>query len=342
MFKLAILCFSVAVHAADNNKVSIMTYNVENLFDLQHDVDKNGVDKLDAEFLPKALRESNPKLSALCNKSRSAKDCHNSDWNAEVLDVKLRNTATVIQQVASGKGPDILVLAEVENLNVLQMLNQKLGSASYPTVELMEGPDVRGIDNAVLSRFPLARPSKLHIVQLSGTRPTRGILDVALKINNQVVRILAVHLPSQGNPIQDRQIVLNTLQQLAADTSETAYVILAGDFNITSKENAQTNLLSNLSSDWLISMDFLKQKNFPGTSFFPPETPQYEWSFLDNILFAKSFISERATLRLDVNAFDIKNNTDVQRNQQNRPLRFNASRKTGSSDHWPVYTEFSY
>ncbi len=326
---------------AQAGRVSVMAYNVENLFDLQHDFDSEGRDKFDVEFLPRAVREADPKLKAICDKGPNPDFCHRSDWRADVLDAKLKNMAQAILQVGSGRGPDILILEEVENMNALQMLNRTLGSAKYPTVELIEGPDQRGIDTAVMSRFPLARASKLHIIEFTGKNKglkSRGILDVALKVNDKIVKVLAVHLPSQGKPTPARQDALNTINQLGKDIKETPYIITAGDFNVSSREDVETKILGNMSSNWLISRDFMKQ-NFPGTSYYDRETAEFRWSFLDIILFSPAFKS--GSLKLDPASFDLKKNTPNQVNEQNRPLRFNQFKKIGTSDHWPVYSEFS-
>lgn len=53
---------------------------------------------------------------------------------------------------------DVLALQEVENKPLLEQLNkQELGSLGYAHVRLYEGNDVRGIDIALLSRFPVPK-----------------------------------------------------------------------------------------------------------------------------------------------------------------------------------------
>jgi endonuclease/exonuclease/phosphatase family metal-dependent hydrolase len=53
---------------------------------------------------------------------------------------------------------DVLVLQEVENKDLLDRLNkEELSSLSYDHVRLVEGNDIRGIDVALLSKYPVPR-----------------------------------------------------------------------------------------------------------------------------------------------------------------------------------------
>jgi hypothetical protein len=102
-------------------RVSVMAFNVENLFDTEHD---EGTE--DFTYLP-LEKKKDEKINAGCNANSSAyrkQECLDTDWNAEVLTKKMRRVADVIQQVGDGKGPDILILSEVENQKVVDLLNQ--------------------------------------------------------------------------------------------------------------------------------------------------------------------------------------------------------------------------
>ena len=53
---------------------------------------------------------------------------------------------------------DIIAFEEVESLAVLKAFRDKyLGTMGYQYAELVESEDPRGIDNAVLSRFPIVK-----------------------------------------------------------------------------------------------------------------------------------------------------------------------------------------
>jgi hypothetical protein len=90
-----------------------------------------------------------------CKSLRFGQDeCLKMDWSDATLNKKMERLAAVIKSVNNGQGPDILVLAEVENMNVLQLFaSGPLASCNYKTMVLFEGSDPRGIDLALLSRF---------------------------------------------------------------------------------------------------------------------------------------------------------------------------------------------
>src|SRR5690606_1342504 len=144
---------------------SIMNYNVENLFDTLHDKGK-----LDYTYLPKKVKDSSPEVQKYC-KSQTVhawkEECFKLDWSEEVVEAKMTNIARVIKASNNGKGPDILVLEEVENKSILkQLVDKKLSSLGYKYISLIEGPDSRGIDVGMISRFPIVS-EKLNMVDLS-------------------------------------------------------------------------------------------------------------------------------------------------------------------------------
>jgi endonuclease/exonuclease/phosphatase family metal-dependent hydrolase len=86
----------------------------------------------------------------------------------EADDPQHLDTVDTLDEVAAkvaaiGKGlrrldADVVALQEVENKQLLERLNQEeLQSLNYQYVRLVEGNDVRGIDVALLSRFPVKR-----------------------------------------------------------------------------------------------------------------------------------------------------------------------------------------
>ncbi|MGI9345682.1 MAG: hypothetical protein ACR2PW_05410, partial [Gammaproteobacteria bacterium] len=70
-----------------NNQISILTYNVQNLFDTQKDPLAS-----DQTYLPASVKQNRPQHAAFCQelKYRSwQKECLKLDWNQETLDTKL-------------------------------------------------------------------------------------------------------------------------------------------------------------------------------------------------------------------------------------------------------------
>ncbi|MGH8165896.1 MAG: endonuclease/exonuclease/phosphatase family protein, partial [Woeseiaceae bacterium] len=157
--------------AVDAHTVTIMTFNVENLFDTRDDPGKD-----DRTYLPLARKQTEEHRTA-CAKvevEHWRDQCLNWDWNEEILERKLSVVASTILQVDDGRGPDILALQEIENLNVLERLRKEyLAAAGYRPAILLEGDDARGIDVAFLSRLELADSPQLHRISFDGTDPAR-------------------------------------------------------------------------------------------------------------------------------------------------------------------------
>lgn len=163
-----------------------------------------------------------------------------------VLEKKLAQVAKGILQVRDGAGPDVLFVEEVENLNVLKMLNEKHLKGLYQTVTLLESNDERGIDVGVLSKLPLAAEPVLHQMPFSEQNPTRGVLEVTLQLNDEkTMKAFAIHFPSQANPVSQRReaaaFLLNLMKQAEADL-----VIAGGDFNITTKEETEQKIFGGI------------------------------------------------------------------------------------------------
>ena len=110
----------VSSFESQKNAMTIMTFNVENLFDAKDDPGKN-----DSTFLPRDLKQSLAHKKE-CQKARFKKwqeICLDWDWNDHVVTIKLQRLAESILQVRKGRGPDILILQEVENKEILERLN---------------------------------------------------------------------------------------------------------------------------------------------------------------------------------------------------------------------------
>lgn len=339
------------------DRITIMNYNVENLFDTVHDDGKN-----DFTFLP--LKEkSSPFIQANCEKAVTPyyrQECLSTDWNEDILKLKLARVADSILQVY-GKGPDILVLEEVENKNVLHMLNQQLEAAHYQTEILIEGEDERGIDVAILSRLPLAAEAKLHSIEFTEdtlkartikmkkhneeisaetSRPkTRGILEAPLKLSNgKILTVYGLHFPSQGSIWQERRDGVKTLNKLLEAKGPNALAVAAGDSNITVKEDAYEGLQSKeMASHWKVS-HMIGCQSCPGTHNY-----RGSWSFLDVLLFSPSLYkdekSQTPSVYVDPSSIRLANEGKYQTQMGGTPARFDAKRSIGVSDHFPLLGE---
>jgi endonuclease/exonuclease/phosphatase family metal-dependent hydrolase len=327
-------------------RLSIMTYNVENLFDTRHDEGKN-----DHTFLPLALKKSTPEFMSACQKNDSdyrRKECLDTDWSEAVLNKKLDRVADVLKQVGSTRcGPDIQILIEVENKNALELLRStRLIDCGYQTAILLEGPDNRGIDPAILSRLPQWGEPILHLIPYKGESPeedkraktSRGILEARLLLpDGQKLAVFAVHFPSQGNPTYLRKQAVEHLNKIKGELPADVLAIAGGDFNIIREED-QTHgyYRETLASQWLVS-HLIGCKECEGTHYHHPKR---EWSFLDALLFSKAMkVGSGGSWIVDPDSIRTPNESQYQLNKFGNPARFEESSSVGVSDHYPVYAE---
>ena len=109
-----------------SDEYSVMTLNVENLFDTKDDLKKN-----DKAFLPIEQKQSK-KHKESCSKIRVnswKNECLYLDWNIETKDAKLKNLVDYI--LLFENGADIIALQEVENNNILNQLYKLLEPYGY-------------------------------------------------------------------------------------------------------------------------------------------------------------------------------------------------------------------
>src|SRR5262249_51006984 len=141
--------------AQDQRRVTLMAYNVENLFDTQDNPAREG----DNTYLPLS-QKGTPEHVALCERNNPPgsfrQECLKLDWSEQVLAKKIANLAGVIGRFEGG-GPDILVLEEVENQQILNRLRLALPSgAAYVTAINLDDSPGRGINVAIMSKLPVA------------------------------------------------------------------------------------------------------------------------------------------------------------------------------------------
>jgi endonuclease/exonuclease/phosphatase family metal-dependent hydrolase len=340
MKALVLLTFCLVCYSVSAKTISVMSYNVENLFDTIHDPGKE-----DYTYLPLSLKQSSPEIQAYCNglaRDSWIKSCLETDWNESVLNNKIKNISKVLSTYNKGRGADIIVVEEVENKRVLtQLVDKGLSKLGYKYISLIEGPDSRGIDVGVISKYPIVS-EKLHLVDLTGiAKNTRGILEVKIKVGNKSITVFGNHWPSQNNPSTARMEASKILIEKAKE-SDSNVIIATGDFNTL--ETEVPNAINNL-NDEFIDVHYQAQlrvfKNlWPGTHWY-----KRHWGSLDKMFVLKRFYG--ATLKF--RSFNIlpykyllglKELTDIDTGEvttfKNIPQRFNIGSGKGYSDHLPI------
>ncbi|WP_408095726.1 endonuclease/exonuclease/phosphatase family protein [Peredibacter sp. HCB2-198] len=313
----------------------LMQYNVENLFDTRHDQNKE-----DYVYLPLNVKNSIPGMNEYCANQGSpfnVNQCLNLDWTEAKLQRKLQNIAQVIRSYDnSGLGPDVVVIEEIENRNVLNQLATRGLNGLYRFQVLLEGEDERGIDIGILSKYPVITAQRYPLVVNGQRIGTRGITGVALNVEGKTVAIFGNHWPSQSNPIEFRQASARMLNDLAKQ-SRADLIVAAGDFN---------TLPTDTPSPFNHLVDFIDAERearkinrnlHPGTHFF-----KGHWSSLDHI-----FIHKSSKMRPRFDRFQIMNRPfmmkrDERGSGQMIPNRFDFDNATGYADHLPMTMEFEY
>lgn len=335
----------IKVAAVAEDKISILSLNAENLFDLEDDPEKN-----DESFLPLSVKGS-PAFANRCRTQNDsayrAEECMRKDWSARILRRKLNRLTDLLEQMNGGLGPDIIVLQEVENINVLtQWRDQYLQHMGYQTISLLEGPDERGIDNAVMSRLPQVGEAKLHLMDYSTTpelasepqRPTRGILETHLRLpTGEEIAVFAVHFPSQGAPTIHRKAALDTLMKVVKQVPAGMPVLVGGDFNITSIEDQKEKYYKKLVAPNMTVSHMVGCGDCPGTMYYWKDNT---WSFFDVLLFSKDLDGGTSPWQLDRSSIQLIKSSKYQWNQYGSPAGFREGLGAwGVTDHLPMYAE---
>ena len=224
--RVCVLCLLLLmarpIKKARGERIKVMTFNVENLFDTMHDEGKN-----DYEYLPEGANE----------------------WTRERYLRKLRNVGEVISDVGGVGWPLLVGLVEVENEVVMDDLlhSTPLGARGYEYA-ITHSPDERGIDVALLYIKDLFCPDKIEEFQVkfphSPHTLSRNILHVHGHLFNGVpLHVMVVHLPSrrEGKRASDRKRkdVVSLLQAKCdsiLNREPGASILVMGDFNTTPRD----------------------------------------------------------------------------------------------------------
>lgn len=202
--------------ACCSHTYTIVTYNVENLFD---DVDDG------AEY----------------DRYRSA-----AGWGTEQFHAKCVTCAEVIKGIGRG-GPDVVVLQEVENDHVVEVLCERfLAATGYDQRIVTEVPG-SPINAAVISKHPIREVRCHAAADISGGWSSRHILEAALDLDGQELRLLVAHFKSKRGGVAETERSRYREAKMTARLVEarlhacpSADLIVAGDLNESHDESGRT------------------------------------------------------------------------------------------------------
>jgi predicted extracellular nuclease len=148
-----------------------------------------------------------------------------------------------IAAALSDLDPDVAVLAEVENQNVLDDLLAELGPAYVDSAVIDNDNDPRGIDVAAISKIPFSDvvSHQDELFPLEGTQSpeytfARDAVEFHLTFRGQKIVLIGVHYRSKGPPDDPNKRLAEAQRTRAIADGLTAAdaslgVVILGDFN---------------------------------------------------------------------------------------------------------------
>jgi len=307
-------------------QMTIMTYNVENLFDTQHDTLKN-----DYEYMP-----------------QSGKQWTKWRYYKKVNDIM----RTIVSAGEEGEWPMLVGLCEIENDSVLRCMTEgsrykKLG---YQYVHY-ESPDERGIDVALLYRRDMFTPllSRPVGVVLPDEKPTRDLLYVCGTLKNgTILHVIQAHMPSRRGGTQatekNRMTVAEKIKVITDSIfaiEEDPAIIIMGDMNDNPDDKAIEKTLGVMPTGGSVyesgRLYNLVWDGFPVEG--ADEGSYYhsgEWERLDQIIVSGALLNGRAKVQAEKKA-EVFDAWWLQ-SKDGTPKRtyLGDTYQGGASDHFPV------
>lgn len=324
---LLLLTFSCKQKLIIDPPYTIMFYNVENLFDTI-----SNPNKLDYDFLPDTPKE----------------------WNTQKYLKKLNDLARVIVAVDSVKLPIIIGVCEVENNVVLNdLVNQPILKPANYQVVWNEGPDIRGIDCALLynpSAFTLINFETLKVSDPDDYNfITRDILYVEGLVLGEVLHIFINHWPSRrggvANSEPKRILAANVVRKKVDEifsVTDKANIIIMGDMNDEPTDMSISDILVALPNNivpenhHLVNLMYDEFEAKKGTYNYSGN-----WNMIDNIIVSGFLINKTNGLSTDINDGKIFHQSFMEfvnnRGEMSPNRTYGRSYYGGISDHFPVY-----
>ena len=256
LFAIHLFAFTASGQSKQSESFVVVFYNAENLFDPFDDPATN-----DSEFTPSGKNH----------------------WTMSKLEKKVMMVYRAIISAANGHFPDIIGLAEIENLWVLEYLIKKtpFAEAKYGIIH-KSSPDLRGIDVALLYRKERIKPIDYSFVAVRDSNNanfhSRDILDFKSILNGEPFHFFVNHWPSRSGGYIETQgkrnlaagIVRRTIDSIQA-LNPKSKILLMGDFNATPGEECFVKILNasltlqQTNPAQLINLSQLWQKSGIGT-----------------------------------------------------------------------------
>lgn len=308
----------------------IAFYNVENLFDIYDDPDKN-----DDWFTPESETE----------------------WDEDKYEVKLEHISEAINAIHKDN-PILVGMVEIENKSVLKDLVEEdnIDEAQYKIIT-EDSPDERGIDVAFLynpSYFEYKTHEAINIdfpfLEEGRKDKTRDILYVNGNLKNDDLHIFVNHWPSRREGwLESEHKRVFVAEKLRAKVDEIlkddadAKILIMGDFNDYPNNKSIKEVLGasnkkDINADQLYNLAAQLHRDDKGSYMY-----KGDWGMLDQMIVSKGFLHPKEGVEIKrntVNIFDEKfimfKHPKFGTWQPNRT--YSGPRYHGGySDHLPIY-----
>lgn len=312
-----VFCNSCSV-AQKTDQYTIVSYNVENLFDTSKTSGKDDID-----YTPDGKKK----------------------WNTEKYFSKLKNIAKVISSIDSCGCPAIVGLEEVENKKVMEDLisMETLSICKYSIIHFESG-DPRGIDNALLYRndFLTIIIQKSFPVRFGDeqAKAMRDMLYVKGVSGKDTLHFFVIHWKSRSDGVSETEpkrlndaICLKNKTDSLLKDNENAKIIIMGDFNDNPTDKSIIDVLDAFSAPpatptYLYNPFYTLYKKGIGSYIY-----KGEWFLYDQIIISGGLNDATSDLKFNTSDTNIFNPdwlyyTDNTENK--KPSMF-------YSDHFPVY-----
>jgi predicted extracellular nuclease len=325
------ISFSQQLSPTAKNSLTIMFYNVENLFDISNDSLT-----ADEEFLPQS-----PK-----------------NWNRERYSKKITDIARVISSVNERELPALVGLAEIENVKVLEDLvsASKLKKGNYRIIH-SDSKDERGIDVALLynsEEIEILDSKPISVSSGKDNRDeTRDILYAKCRLKgDRIIYVFVNHWPSRS-PGQEESEMKRVMAALTLrrevdnilNIDNEAAIIIMGDFNDepTNRSLFQilnaTNKLKNTHYRDLYNLMYDSHNTTGEGSISYNGT----WQMFDQIIVSQSLLSKEGGYHVTIGAGKVFKGGEVLVKDPATGAQVNNRTYSGDkyfggvSDHLPVY-----
>ncbi len=331
---LASILISFSSFSKGKKELTVVFYNVENLFDTI-----NHPDKRDDDFTPKG------KLK----------------WDMKRYNKKLTKLSEVLSSINKKALPSIIGLCEIENRTVIEdLINQKKLKKGNYRIAHSESPDKRGIDCALIynkSDFKYIKHETINIeFPWEKSYKTRDILYVqGLVGKKDTLNIFVNHWPSrrggqkksEPNRIFVAKQLKKTVDAIQAK-NPLAKIVIMGDFNDEPSDKAVKEILSagndKKSTDpkALFNLTYELQTKGEGSYNY-----RGNWNMLDNLIVSNSLLKGTKGYKTQHNSaliyrdkricYKNKNGTYTPSKTYGGPRYYG-----GFSDHFPVYFKLKH